>query len=37
LVTRKQIAGLLTVICGSEQCSAQLFIRDEEIVQRKPS
>jgi hypothetical protein len=37
LVTRKQITGLLTVICGSEKCSAQFFIRDEEIVQRKPS
>jgi hypothetical protein len=37
LVTRKQIAGLLTVICGSGKCSAQFFIRDEEIVVRKPS
>jgi hypothetical protein len=37
LVTRKQIAGLLPVICGSEKCSAQFFIRDEEIVHRKPN
>ena len=37
LVTRKQIAGLLPVICGSGKCSAQFFIRDEEIVPRKPS
>lgn len=37
LITRKQIAGLLPVICGSEKCSAQFFIRDEEIVARKPS
>jgi hypothetical protein len=27
----------MTVICGSEKCSAQFFIHDEEIVQRKPS
>jgi hypothetical protein len=28
--------GLLPVICGSEQCSAQFFIRDHEVVVRKP-
>lgn len=37
LITRKQIAGLLPVICGSDQCSAQFFIRDQEIQVRKPS
>src|ERR1700745_1330269 len=37
LVTRKQIGGLLPVICGSEQCSAQFFIRDEQIMPRKPN
>lgn len=36
LVTRKQVAGLLAVICGSDQCSAQFFIQDNEIVPRKP-
>lgn len=36
LITRKQIAGLLPVICGSEKCSAQFFINDSEIVPRKP-
>ncbi len=36
LITRKQIAGLLTVICGSSQCSAQFFIRDNDIEIRKP-
>ena len=36
LVTRKQVAGLLPVICGSDQCSAQFFIHDNEIVPRKP-
>jgi hypothetical protein len=37
LITRRQIAGLLPVICGSDQCSAQFFIRDAEIRVRKPS
>jgi hypothetical protein len=36
LVTRKQVAGLLPVICGSDQCSAQFFINANEIVPRKP-
>jgi hypothetical protein len=36
LITRKQIAGLLPVICGSRECSAQFFIHDDEIVVRKP-
>src|ERR1700758_3158455 len=31
LVTRKQVGGLLPVICGSEACSAPLFIRGEKI------
>src|SRR5437660_71125 len=35
LITRKQIAGLLPVICGSGQCSAQFFINDSDIVPRK--
>jgi hypothetical protein len=35
LITRKQIAGLLAVICGSQQCSAQFFINDSEIIVRK--
>ena len=29
LVTRKQMAGLVPVICGSDKCPAQFFIRDE--------
>ncbi|MBO0912072.1 MAG: hypothetical protein J2P13_09780 [Acidobacteria bacterium] len=36
LITRKQVAGLLAVICGSEKCSAQFFIRESEIVARQP-
>ena len=37
LITRKQLAGLLPVICGSDHCSVQFFINDSEIVIRKPS
>jgi hypothetical protein len=36
LITRKQIAGLLPVICGSDCCSAQFFIHDNDVVIRKP-
>lgn len=36
LITRKQVAGLLPVICGSDQCSAQFFIADSDVVIRKP-
>jgi len=36
LITRKQMAGLLPVICGSSHCPAQFFINDEEITPRKP-
>jgi hypothetical protein len=37
LITRRQISGLLPVICGSGDCSAQFFINDSNIVARKPS
>jgi hypothetical protein len=37
LITRKQVAGLLPVICGSDQCSAQFFLRDSKIQARKPN
>ncbi len=36
LITRKQISGILPVICGSDKCSAQFFINDSNIVPRKP-
>ena len=36
LITRRQLAGLIPVICGSMQCSAQFFLKDEQIVARKP-
>jgi len=28
--------GLLPVICGSDQCSAQFFINESDVVIRKP-
>ncbi len=37
LITRKQIAGLIPVMCGSEKCSAQFHINNDDIVPRKPS
>ena len=36
LITRRQVAGLLPVICGSDKCSAQFFLKDEQVVIRKP-
>ena len=36
LVTKKQVIGLLPIICGSDRCCAQFFLRDEEVVVRKP-
>lgn len=36
LITRKQVAGLLPVICGSGGCAAQFFIRESEVIVRKP-
>ena len=36
LVTRKQVVGLLPILCGSDNCSAQYHLRDEEIVVRRP-
>ena len=37
LITRKQIAGLVPVMCGSENCSAQFHIHNDDIVPRRPS
>jgi len=36
LITRRQMAGLIPVICGSNQCSAQFFLDEGQIVERKP-
>jgi hypothetical protein len=37
LVTRKQVVGLISVMCGSDECSAEFFIRNDEIVRRQPN
>ncbi len=37
LITRRQAGGLLPVLCGSNQCSAQFFIKDSDVVPRKPN
>ncbi len=37
LITRRQIAGLIPVICGSDKCSAQFFLNDGQVVARQPS
>ncbi len=36
LITRKQVNGLIPVICGSDRCSAQFFLNDNTVVVRKP-
>lgn len=35
LITRRQMRGLIPVICGSNQCPAQFMISEEEVVPRK--
>jgi hypothetical protein len=37
LVTRRQVLGILPVICGSDQCPAHFVLRDEKVVVRKPN
>lgn len=37
LVTRRQINGFIPVICGSDRCSAQFFMKDDNVVVRRPS
>lgn len=37
LITRRQLVGLMPVICGSDECSAQFFLRENSIQVRKPS
>ncbi len=37
LITRRQLSGLVSVICGSDKCAAHFFLRDHEIEVRKPS
>jgi hypothetical protein len=37
LVTRRQINGTIPVICGSDCCSAQFYMKDDNVVVRRPS
>ena len=37
LITRKQVRGLIPIICGSNKCSAQFTIEDESINPKKPN
>lgn len=37
LITRRQVAGLIPVLCGSSQCSAHFVLRDESVLPRKPN
>ena len=37
LITRRQIAGLISIICGSDKCSAQFFLNEGQVVARQPS
>jgi len=37
LITRNQMVGILPVICGSDQCSGQFFIRGDSLVSRPVS
>jgi hypothetical protein len=36
LITRLQFAGLESMICGAPTCSAEYFLRGDEIEYRKP-
>ena len=37
LITRKQMAGIVPIICGSDLCSAQFHIHGDDIVPRPAS
>lgn len=36
LITRAQYAGMESMICGSDDCSAEYYLPDGGIVYRKP-
>ena len=36
LITRAQFAGIESMICGADNCSAEYFLREDEIEYRKP-
>ncbi|MBI2683465.1 MAG: hypothetical protein HYX26_09680 [Acidobacteriales bacterium] len=37
LVTRRQVLGILPVICGSDKCPAHFVLHDDKVVVRKPN
>jgi hypothetical protein len=37
LITRRQISGLIPIICGSDKCSAQFFLHEGQVMARQPS
>ncbi|PYP91171.1 MAG: hypothetical protein DMG65_08795 [Candidatus Angelobacter sp. Gp1-AA117] len=37
LITQKQVNGLIPVICGSDKCSAQFMILNEQVMPRRPN
>lgn len=37
LITRRQANGVISVICGSDECAAHYFIQDGVVVERKPN
>jgi hypothetical protein len=37
LITQKQVSGLIPVICGSNKCSAQFMILNEQVMPRRPN
>ena len=37
LITRTQYLGLQSMICGSDHCSAEYFLREDSIEFRKPN
>ena len=37
LITRKQVNGLLPIICGSNKCPAQFVLQDDQVIPRRPN
>lgn len=36
LITRRQYTGIESMICGSENCSAEYYLREDGIEYRRP-
>ena len=37
LITKYQFGGLESMICGADNCSAEYYLRDENIEYRRPN